>query len=102
MLPFIPTMHSAIDLPGQEDMPERESVEARVVCLMKRHGDAPTAARAAEQDPLAMVRASPKFEEIKAKLVVGQASTFLDDSQQPSSINRLPGLEPNPLIVCTG
>lgn len=34
MDPFIPTMHSAFDLPNQDAAPCRESCEARVLCLM--------------------------------------------------------------------
>ena len=40
MHPFVPTMHSAFDLPGQDAHPERESVEARVICLMEREEEA--------------------------------------------------------------
>lgn len=36
MHPFIPTMHSAFDLPDQEGAPPRHSCEARVVCLLEK------------------------------------------------------------------
>lgn len=36
MRPFIPTMHSAFELPGQKGAPPRESIEARVICLLER------------------------------------------------------------------
>jgi hypothetical protein len=36
MDPFIPTLHSAFDLPAQEGAPPRESCEARVICLLAK------------------------------------------------------------------
>ena len=36
MDPFVPTMHSAFELPEQDAEQVRESCEARVVCLLKR------------------------------------------------------------------
>lgn len=36
MNPFVPTMHSAFNLPCQGQEPPRRSLEARVICLMKR------------------------------------------------------------------
>ena len=46
MTPFVPTMHSAFNLPGQESEPPRLSVEARVICLLERDEEgAPTATR---------------------------------------------------------
>jgi hypothetical protein len=35
---FIPTLHSAIDLPGQDHEPPRESCEIRVLCLLPLPG----------------------------------------------------------------
>jgi len=34
--PFIPTLHSAFDLPNQEGAPARESCECRVICLLPK------------------------------------------------------------------
>lgn len=36
MNPFIPTLHSAFDLPDQEGAPPRESCECRVFCLLPK------------------------------------------------------------------
>lgn len=74
-----PTLIRAVPLVsparGQETQPERESVEARVICLLKRTPDEIRAfearkreAAAAAANPLDAIRQHPKFAELKARI----------------------------------
>lgn len=57
---------------GQDTQPERESVEARVICLLERTPEelaAFEARKAASTSPLDAIRQHPKFPDLKAQIL---------------------------------
>lgn len=73
MHPFVPTMHSAINLPNQDAQPMRESVEARITCLLRRTPEEQAIYEerkaAAAPSPLDCLRQNPAvLAELRSKL----------------------------------